>query len=109
MIRSRSWQRWCIWRSSRRADVASAVETAACGKLGALMTTPSRGRLDGTVALVTGASSGIGEATAVALSRLGAAVAVVARRSERLEALATRLREDGGTVLVVTADITDEA
>ena len=69
----------------------------------------SRGRLDGTVALVTGASSGIGEATAVALSRLGAAVAVVARRSDRLEALATRLRAGGGTVLVITADVTDEA
>jgi NADP-dependent 3-hydroxy acid dehydrogenase YdfG len=86
-----------------------AVLMGACGKLGALMSTASRGRLDGTVALVTGASSGIGEATAVALSRLGAAVAVVARRSERLETLATRLREDGGTVLVITADITDEA
>jgi NADP-dependent 3-hydroxy acid dehydrogenase YdfG len=72
------------------------------------MSTGSRGRLDGTVALVTGASSGIGEATAAALSGLGAAVAVVARRSDRLETLATRLREAGGTVLVITADITDE-
>jgi NADP-dependent 3-hydroxy acid dehydrogenase YdfG len=79
-----------------------------CDKLGALMSTAARGRLDGTVALVTGASSGIGEATAVALSRLGAAVAVVARRSDRLEALATRLRADGGVVLVITADVTDE-
>jgi NADP-dependent 3-hydroxy acid dehydrogenase YdfG len=72
------------------------------------MATTSGGRLDGTVALVTGASSGIGKATAVALSHLGAAVAVVARRSERLETLATRLRSDGGTVLVITADVTDE-
>lgn len=73
------------------------------------MATASRGRLDGTVALVTGASSGIGEATAVALSGLGAAVAIVARRSERLETLATRLRAAGGTALVITADITAEA
>jgi NADP-dependent 3-hydroxy acid dehydrogenase YdfG len=62
-----------------------------------------------TVALVTGASSGIGEASAVALARLGAKVALVARRSDRLEHLAGRLRADGATTLVITADITDEA
>ncbi len=45
-------------------------------------------RLDGTVALVTGASSGIGEATARALSSNGAVVALVARRKERLDKLA---------------------
>jgi NADP-dependent 3-hydroxy acid dehydrogenase YdfG len=61
----------------------------------------------GTVALVTGASSGIGAATAVALSAHGATVAVVARRKDRLEALAADIRDRGGTALVLVADITD--
>ena len=63
-------------------------------------------RLEGTVALVTGASSGIGEATALALAAEGAAVAVAARRRDRLETLAGKIRADGGTVLVLEADIT---
>jgi NADP-dependent 3-hydroxy acid dehydrogenase YdfG len=66
-------------------------------------------RLDGTVALVTGASSGIGEATAVELARQGARVSIVARRRDRLAALAKRLEADGAEVLVVEADVTDEA
>lgn len=65
-------------------------------------------RLDGTVALVTGASSGIGEATATALAEQGAAVALAARRTDRLDALAEAIRAKGGTALVLTLDITDE-
>jgi NADP-dependent 3-hydroxy acid dehydrogenase YdfG len=65
----------------------------------------SNGTLDGTVALVTGASSGIGEATALRLARDGAAVALVARRADRLEGLASRIREERGTALVVQADV----
>jgi NADP-dependent 3-hydroxy acid dehydrogenase YdfG len=65
------------------------------------------GRLDGTVALVTGASSGIGEATAVALADAGARVAVAARRRDRLEALADRIGRD--QVLVLETDVTDES
>ena len=72
------------------------------------MTRTQDGTLTGSVALVTGASSGIGEATALALAAEGAAVAVVARRRDRLEDLAGRIELDGGRVLVVEADVTDE-
>jgi NADP-dependent 3-hydroxy acid dehydrogenase YdfG len=64
-------------------------------------------RLAGTVALVTGASSGIGEATALALAAEGATVAVLARRRDRLTDLTGRIADAGGSALVVEADITD--
>ena len=64
--------------------------------------------LDGTVALVTGASSGIGEATAKALASHGAKVAVAARRLERLERLAAEIGGEGHTALAIEADFTEQ-
>jgi NADP-dependent 3-hydroxy acid dehydrogenase YdfG len=64
--------------------------------------------LDGTVALVTGASSGIGEATARVLASHGAKVAVAARRLERLERLASEIGGAGHTALAIEADVTEE-
>lgn len=65
--------------------------------------------LTGTVALVTGASSGIGRATALALAAEGAAVAAVARRADRLDALARDITAAGGRALAIPVDITDRA
>ncbi|GAA1877736.1 SDR family oxidoreductase [Streptantibioticus ferralitis] len=65
--------------------------------------------LAGCAALVTGASSGIGAATAMAVAQRGAAVALAARRAERLEELATAIRDQGGTCIALTADLRDAA
>ncbi|MHB8571703.1 MAG: SDR family NAD(P)-dependent oxidoreductase [Candidatus Dormibacteria bacterium] len=65
------------------------------------------GELTGTVAMVTGASSGIGEATARDLARMGAAVSLVARRADRLQALAQEVNGAGGRAEVIQADVAD--
>ncbi|MEU7583539.1 SDR family oxidoreductase [Streptomyces sp. NPDC041068] len=72
-------------------------------------TVSSARRLTGRVAVVTGASSGIGEATARELAAQGARVALLARRADRLEEHVTRIEAAGGTALAVPADVSDPA
>ena len=66
------------------------------------------GKLEGKVAVVTGASSGIGEATVRALAAEGAAVVAGARRQERLDGLVEGVTQDGGKAIGVQCDVTDE-
>jgi NADP-dependent 3-hydroxy acid dehydrogenase YdfG len=65
--------------------------------------------LSGQVVAVTGASSGIGEATAIACARAGAAVALAARRVDRIQALAERITQEGGRALAVETDVGEES
>jgi len=65
--------------------------------------------LSGRVAAITGASSGIGEATALAFARAGAKVALGARRTDRIEDLASRIEQEGGTALALELDVAEEA
>ena len=65
------------------------------------------GRLDGTIALLTGASSGIGWASARALASEGATVAVLSRRIDRLHDLVEEIAADGGTARPFEVDVTD--
>ena len=64
-------------------------------------------RLDGRVAMITGASSGLGQRFAEVAAANGARVVLVARRAERLEAVKARIEEAGGAACVAVADVTD--
>jgi NADP-dependent 3-hydroxy acid dehydrogenase YdfG len=65
--------------------------------------------IEGKVVVITGASSGLGEATARLLSAQGAAVVLGARRTERIQALADELTGKGGKALAIQTDVTDVA
>ena len=64
--------------------------------------------LTGKVVAITGASSGIGEATALACARAGATVSLAARRGDRLEAVVKRIEDEGGRALAIVTDVSNE-
>src|SRR5260221_4818291 len=99
-----SWAPWPVARRSASGGTLPYDSPLRHRQRG--MHTQMAERLDGTVALVTGASSGIGAATARALSAQGAAVALVARREERLDQLAEDMTRNGGRALVIATDVT---
>lgn len=66
-------------------------------------------KLQGRIALVTGASKGLGKAMAIALAEAGAHLALASRDTEKLEEVAAEIRQRGGTAQVFTADVSDEA
>jgi NADP-dependent 3-hydroxy acid dehydrogenase YdfG len=66
-------------------------------------------RIDGAVALVTGASRGIGRATAIALAARGAKLALTSRNAEELEAVASRIRSAGGKAIALAGDVTERS
>lgn len=72
-------------------------------------TTPIAQDLAGRVAVVTGASSGMGRATALLLASRGAKVALLARRKTALDDVAAEIRRQGGTALALATDVTDQA
>ena len=65
--------------------------------------------LSGKAVAITGASSGIGEATALTLAKAGASVALGARRKDRIDDLAARIEDEGGTAVALEVDVSDEA
>ena len=69
----------------------------------------TQSRFEEKVALITGASSGIGKATSVRLAQEGAKVAVTARRKDRIDELASDIQSNGGDAVAIACDLTDAA
>src|SRR3954468_10855434 len=69
----------------------------------------AEGKLNGQVAIVTGASSGIGKATAYALAAEGAKVAIVARSADAINQIADEINGNGGAAVAYAADVADAA
>ena len=74
---------------------------------GGILAPSLRDTIRGRTVLITGASSGIGEATAVELGRAGGKLLLVARTQEKLDAVAESVHEHGGTAFVHTSDLSD--
>src|SRR5659263_381560 len=72
------------------------------------METRKMGKLESKVALVTGASSGMGYEIAKLFAKEGASIVVIARRKERLAALVTQIEADGGKAVAVPGDVTHQ-
>jgi NAD(P)-dependent dehydrogenase (short-subunit alcohol dehydrogenase family) len=75
----------------------------------AINPTPPTGLLAGKVAIITGASMGIGEASADYFAACGASVVLAARSTDRIEAVAERINTSGGNALCIATDVTDES
>ncbi len=105
--RSRRPPSSCARRLRRSSPARCSSSTAA--RPSRARARPERVELRGAVAVVTGASSGIGESTALLLARAGAKVVLAARRLQRLEALAERIGAHGGQALPVHCDVAEPA
>src|SRR5258705_3136882 len=98
---------WCARSSDDRTTGVTFADQTSTSDFSLNRRAPMTKPLSGTVTLVTGASSGIGAATARALAAQGSAVALVARRKDRLDELAAEITKGGARALVLETDVTD--
>ena len=94
-----------VWRWGKKVRGIGGGYTAA-GELAEYLSQHMNTNIEGKVVVITGASSGLGEATARLLSAEGATVLLGARRAERIQSLADELNRGGGKALAITTDVT---